>query len=145
MPYPECCLKGIDIKDAFSDDGELASCILYFKEAENPHCWRKQSINWQDDDDAIGFTLGQINQDGSLQFRFGLIVLSRQEIDRVNNRPQISRILSYEREELPHNRYHGNLLLATGVSKKKMKQVAATLAMYATEKTIPADGHCPSA
>jgi hypothetical protein len=141
MPYPDCCLKGIDLKDAISDDGEIGSHILYFKVAERPLSWEKQSINWQDDDSAIGFTLGQTNQDGTLQFKYGVLVLSRYEIDRINNRPQISGILSYEREPLQYNDYHGNLLLAAGVSKKKMKQVAATLVAYATEKIVPA---CPS-
>jgi len=140
MPYPECCLKGINLKDAFSEDGDLQSHIFYFiRHDENPHCWKKQSINWQDDDSAIGFTLEQKNADGSLQFKYGIIVLLRQEIDRLNNRPQINGILSYDREVLPDNRYHGNLLLAAGVSQKKMKMVAAILAIDATEKIVTSE------
>jgi len=135
MPYPEYCIKGINLKDAYSDEGDLGSHVLYFDKDETNEGWKKQSINWQDEDSVIQFTLDQRNTDGTLQFRFGIAVLSRIKIDEYNVRPVINGALSYERERMDNNEYHGNLILERSASKKKMKQIAAML-LLAVERSI---------
>jgi len=134
--YPEICLKGIKAKDCIGDDGNIRAHLLHFEKGRTDTSW-KQSINWQDDDQAIEFTLRQRRQDGSLLFKFGVAPLSRIEIDRINSRPFVNGALSYERELLgDDNKYHGNLILEGRTTKLKMEAIAAIL-VSAQEKVIP--------
>ena len=128
--FPPNCLKGIPNRTFLSEDNRLGSHLFHFQ----PGVHRKdgldeQSINWEDDSQARTFTLNQTNQDGTLQFKAGYTVLSRGEIDRINKRPTIRKLISYERKCTPDNKYHGHLLLKNDVSKKTMKNIAATLAI----------------
>jgi CRISPR/Cas system-associated exonuclease Cas4 (RecB family) len=53
----------------------------------------------------------------------------REEIDRLNCRPQIKGLLSYERSQVPENVFHGNVLLKVGTDKRTKRLVAAGLAL----------------
>ena len=45
----------------------------------------EQSINWEDDDSVIEFTLNQRRtSDNDLQFKAGVVILSRSKIDELN-------------------------------------------------------------
>ena len=48
--------------------------------------WTEESINWMDDEHALGFTLNQVKDGGELQFRIGVAILPRAELDRVKKR-----------------------------------------------------------
>ena len=137
MPYPEYCLKGIKAKDCISDDGEIEAHLFEFKKRNDSEDWR-QSVNWQDDDLAIEFTLRQTKPDGTLLFKHGIVSVSRREIDRINSRPSINGVLSYERDQLPDNPYHGHLVLEARIPKRKMWKIAAIL-IIAREELIPQD------
>jgi hypothetical protein len=89
----------------------------------------EQSINWEDDDSVIEFTLNQRRTDGALQFKEGVVILSRSAMDRLNKLPLVRGLLGYERSPLDGNPYHGNLLLPEEVPKAKMIRIAAGLAL----------------
>ena len=136
MNYPKNSLKGIPNDSYLSEDGSPGSHLFYFKENHlRDDGWIEQSINWQDDENAIHFTLGQRKEDGNYQFKSGVVVIPREEIDRLNRRPTVNELLSYERQPLENNSYHGNILLMSGVPKPTMKKLAAGLALAAS-KTI---------
>jgi hypothetical protein len=135
MPFPEYCLKGIKAKDCISEEGEILAPLLYFDKDVTSGSWR-QSVNWQDDDLAIDFTLAQKRSDETLLFKYGLVSLSRSDIDRIKGRPYVNGALSYDREPLPSNPYHGNLVLEDRVSKLRMKTIAAIL-VSAKERVFP--------
>ena len=136
MSFPDNCIKGIPSKDFLIDDGPVAPHLFYFKEHARHDGWVEQSINWEDDDSAIGFTLNQRKENGERQFKAGVVIVPRDEIDRLNRRPAVNSILSYERRPLKNNPYHGNILLRVNVPKPTMKMIAAGLAL-AVSRIIP--------
>jgi len=132
MGFPKNCIRGIP-DASYLPDGIVGSHLFYFDRPDRGDGWKDQSINWQDDDSAIEFTLNQRKENGQLHFRAGAVILPRLEIDRLNRRPSVNGVLSYERQPLHNNRYHGNILLRSNVPKHQMKQIAAGLALAVSE------------
>jgi hypothetical protein len=133
MEFPENCIKGIP-HASFVRDGWIGSELFYFKDRDlRLDGWVEQSINWQDDENAVGFTLRQVKKEtGEFQFKAGVAVLPRVEIDRIRSRYAHLDMLSYERQPLEDNYYHGNILLQRQMLKMPiMRQIAGALAMYA--------------
>lgn len=128
MNYPKNSIKGIPNNSFLLEDGTVGSHLFYFEQPRDDGMV-EQSINWEDDGSVIDFTLSQKKANGDLQFMAGVAILPRSEIDRLNRHPTIRGLLSYERSPLDNNPYHGNLLLQANVSKAKMKQIAAGLAI----------------
>ena len=93
--------------------------------------WGDLSINWEDDETAIDFTLHQTRSDGALHFPAGIAVVLRKEIDRIGNNVNIGGRLRYEREATDDNPFHGNLLLHEETPKRTMKLIAASIALVA--------------
>jgi len=85
----------------------------------------EQSINWEDDEGAVELTLNQEKSDGRIQFKGGIAFLNRTSLDAFKKEPIFSKIISYERNQLESNRYHGNLLLRTEASAKPNRRVIA--------------------
>ena len=63
MSYPEDCIKGISNKDAWfeGNEGPVASASLFRFSNDNDRndSMIEESINWNDDQHAIHFTLNQ--------------------------------------------------------------------------------------
>ena len=132
MEFAENCIRGIPNRDFLTSGRLVATHLFYFKEDDaRDDGWIEQSINWQDDDHAVEFTLRQKKENGQLQFRAGVAIVPRVEIDRIRERSMHGSVLSYERRALPDNPYHGNMLLRCNTDRAVMKQIAATLALYA--------------
>jgi len=129
MCYPDNCIRGISSFDQHMIDDDTVAPALFYFEMEQPRNggWTEGSINWHDDDGAIGLTLNQRKPDGRIQFRVGAAILPRDEIDHLIQRSRYSGQLSYDRCPQDDNRYHGNLLLQIGVGQRKMKVLAAAL------------------
>lgn len=131
MTFPENCLRGIPNSSFLDADGSVGSHLFYFRpEDVRDDGWTEQSVNWEDDLQAIEFTLNQEKEEGGKQFKAGVVILPRREIDRLNRQPTVNGVLSYERQQLDDNPYHGNLLLKTEVCKRVMKKIAAGLALH---------------
>ena len=130
MCYPDNCLRGISNQSQVQEDDLVANDVFYFLDDHTRADGTfEQSINW-DDENAIPFTLSQKRQDGSLQFRGGVAVIARCDLDRLSKLPAFGEALSYDRQPLPENPYHGNLILTAGISKARRKAIAVTLAMH---------------
>ena len=131
MSYPENCIRGIPNEQFLTEERTAATSLFLFDpNAARPDGWVAGSINWEDDDSAIGFTLNQKKDTGEIQFRVGIAVLPRVEIDKLGERPGINGRISYERESLKDNPYHGNILLDTRTSKELKRMIAANLALF---------------
>jgi hypothetical protein len=132
--YPDTCIKGIPNHSFVGPNGFPSTHLFYF---DPPHAredgWIEESINWEDDEQAIDFTLNQKKDDGTLQFKAGVALIPRGEIDRLNSQPSIANSLGYERAPLDGNPYHGNLLLQEAVPKAIMKKIAAGIALCVSE------------
>jgi hypothetical protein len=137
MSFPENCIRGIPNNSFLNDDGSVGSHLFYFDLTQTPKDgWFENSINWEDDDSVVEFTLRQEKLDGNLQFNGGLVIVPTEELNRLRNRPTIKSLLSYRREPLPDNPFHGDLLLRDDTSKPTMKLIAAGLAL-AVLRVIP--------
>jgi len=131
--YPENCLRGIPGQKQVVEDGLVESTVFFFSENHvRDDGVFEQSVNWDDDESALPFTLAQKREDGLPHFRGGVAVVPRSDLDRLSKLPVFRGDLSYERRPLEGNRYHGNLLLSSGVSKQRRRAMAATLAAHVT-------------
>lgn len=139
MDFPLNCIKGVKHSSLFCPDGS-PSADLFFVDLRYPRDdgWIEQSINWEDDNSVIDFTLNQKKEDGEIRFKAGVVIIPRNEIDLLSRQPTIIDTLSYERKKDPdyaENPYHGNILLKSSVNKQTMKKIAAGLAL-AVSKVI---------
>lgn len=132
--YPDNCIRGISNKNELAEDGSVSASLFYFSFPEREDGWKELSINWMDDDVSVEFSMDQKKDDGSIQFKAGLAIIPREEIERLSRSPTLMKgILTYERKILDNNPYHGNLLLHKDVSKSTMKKIAAGLALAVSE------------
>ena len=106
MNYPKNSIKGIPNNDFLIEGRTVASHLFDFKQIRDDRTV-EQSINWEDDESVVDFTLNQRKENGDLQFRAGVAILPRSEIDRLSRLPTIRGLLSYERSPLDE----ANLLL----------------------------------
>jgi hypothetical protein len=136
MNFPDNCIRGIPNDSFLNQDGSVGAHLFHFTGPDRDDGWIEQSINWEDDNSVIEFTLAQKKADGDVQFKTGVVVIPREEIDRLNYRPTVKGLLSYERQPIQGNPFHGNILLRAGTSKPTMKLIAAGLAL-AIERVIP--------
>lgn len=137
VSYPENCVRGIPNASYLNPDGSVGSHLFHFVQTTGrSDGWSEQSINWEDHDSVIEFTLQQTKEDGNLQFKGGAAIVPREEIERLNNQPTIKGLVSYERSPIQGNPFHGNILLRVNTSKPTMKLIAAGLAL-AVSKIIP--------
>ncbi len=133
--FPESCIKGISAQDQIGQGGNAAPHLFNFKDKIRPDGWKEQSINWNDDEEAISFTLSQERDNGSIQFAYGVAILPTHEIERVKRHIKVPSALSYERDALPGNRYHGNILLRGDIQKPLMRMISANIALFAELRT----------
>ena len=141
MTYPDNCIKGIKSDDSLTEDRLPQTHLFYWQEPARDDGWREQSINWQDDPDAIQFTLRQTREDNGrvrLRYREGVAIIPKASLDFIAKMGLILGHFSYERDEPPddNNPYHGNLLLRSDTPKSIMVQTAGCLAA-AVSSMIP--------
>jgi hypothetical protein len=133
MSFPNNCIRGIKSPTDLNEDGFPGSQVFYFDLAhDRTDGWMELSINWEDNDSVIDFTLQQRKDNGEIKFKGGIAVFPRTEIDRLNGLPRTKDLLSYERKELPKIPFHGNILLRSTTKKQKMMQIAVTIALAVT-------------
>jgi len=138
MSFPDNCLRGIPNATYLSAEGSVGSHLFNFNAgSDRGDGWAELSVNWEDDDSVIDFTLSQRKADGDLLFKGGAVVIPRAEIDRLNNRPTVRDLLSYERQPISDNPFHGNILLRAHTSKPTMKLIAAGLALAVSRVVLP--------
>jgi hypothetical protein len=135
--YPENCLRGIPNPQQVKEN-ELVDVDVFMFNNQNiiENSSHQISINWQDDDNAISFTLAQKRTDEELQFKGGVAVIPRSDLDQLSKLPIMKESFSYNRQRLQENEYHGNLILKLGFSPARRKMIANTLAAHVS-KIIP--------
>ncbi len=139
MNYPDKLIRGISNKDdvegvisGFAD----SSLFKKFQAGRDRNDdYLELSINWCDDAGALDHILQEEKEPGVLQFKFGAAILCRKEVDRLCKRPATKGKLAYERNLLPNNKYHGNILLDRSAYeiKKFRNMIASGLAICIDE------------
>ena len=135
MDYPDNCIRGLSKGCEITVEGFAPEHAFYFDNVQRKDGWDEQSINWEDDESVIRFTLNQKKEKGDIKYVNGVAVISRYNIDRLIDR-MAKGLLRYERKRIDGNRYHGNILLKSGTSKKAMKIIAAGISL-SVEKIVP--------
>ncbi len=141
MEYSENFLRGLSNDNCISD-GEVTSAAFQFKYDGKfvKNGWAALSICWEDNDSVIVLMLQQKQdeQDDHFQFKAGVARFQRESIDTISKLPAFRGIVSYEREHLDNNPYHGNLLVHTKSSKRQRKVLPALIAIQFSD-IIPRD------
>lgn len=132
MVFPDRCIRGIPNSDCLEEGGSLPNLSLFpfHDDRSREDGWIPESINWMDNDGVIDFTLCQKKEDGQEeQFRVGVAILPRSELDRLKKRTGIAEFFGYERAPLANNDYHGNILVSNKVSKTRRNMIRSALAL----------------
>jgi len=132
MDYSEQFLRGVSDESHIGEGDSISSAAFYFT-GKKPLEERtdgndEESIFWRDDEGADELILGQKKADGKIQFKAGAVIVDRSLFDNLAKFPLIKGLLGYERHELPENKYHGNLLLKKTVDKRRMQNIAGSIA-----------------
>jgi len=139
MTYPDNCIKGIPNNECLETFGDsvVATINLFCfpKDRCRPDGWTEESVNWMDDDNAVPFTLRQEKKAGELQFKAGVAILPRTDLDKIKKK--YYGLLEYERSPLEANSYHGNVLLKGSFPSHLKTQVRALLAH--ASQVVPRD------
>ncbi len=140
MNYPDRFIRGITETSVLRDrDRPLAidnvgRAAFSFNTSQNRQDSKNElSVNWEDDDAAISFTLTQKKESGRIRYQVGVAIVPRLAIDEINSKPAIPNLLSYERAPLPNNNYHGNILVDEQQSIHTKRMLAALLAASVVE------------
>jgi hypothetical protein len=133
--YPRRCIRGIRSKDHFHEDGILGAAAFQFE--HNPQrqdSFMEASVNWEDDPSVIDFTMNRKkgNTD-EFEFKAGVAVVSLERLRAGLRQFVESGALAYERNSLPDNRYHGNLLVKDSMAKPTIRLVMAGMALAVVE------------
>ena len=127
--FPERCIRGLSDKEDVTQEGRVNSQALYpnFKpKTQRPDKAFETSINWEDDETVIAFTRKQREQSA-----YGVAALRLEAIDYEIRASRAVGLLTYERQKLPSNQYHGNIVFAQEISQRFAKTLAAALATKA--------------
>ncbi len=84
------------------------------------------SINWEDDDRVVAFTLARREQT-----EHGVARVLRSQLDYVRQLRHCIGQFGYERREVDGNPHHGNLLFGASCGKPMEKMIASVLALDA--------------
>lgn len=123
---PSYCLRGLRRKDWIVDSN--ISALAFAPEpstsAHRDDGMAETSINWEDDETAIAFTLERRGHS-----EHGVARLPREEIDHIRRLQSCIAKLEYERRALDDNPFHGNLLYAVNCGKPLERMIAGFLAL----------------
>ena len=94
--------------------------------------WAACSIGWEDESSVVDVMMKQ-EKDGRPQFRAGLARFQRESIDGLMKSPAFTGGLSYDREPLSDNPYHGNLLVSSEATKTQRRLLPGVIATQYSE------------
>jgi hypothetical protein len=135
--YPAHCLRGISDKNSLDEDGIPTGSLFQFSKDNRGDGFVEESISWLDDDGVFDIIFLQKNKKDELQFKLGAVLLSKEKINQIMKINWIKNKLFYERQVIPDNKYHGNLLVNADTSKQTRNSISANIALQASEYVIP--------
>jgi hypothetical protein len=142
--FPKEMFRGVTVREQLNDDLTARASLFNFDEKhadiQRPDNYDEESINWNDDNNALSFTFCQ-TKPGSDKYQFiGIVTIHRKKIDYICKLPTIKGALNYERKSIDGNPYHGNLLLSKDISKPARNSIKGTIAVHC-EPAILRDLH----
>jgi hypothetical protein len=129
--FPEHCIRGVG-KEKYIYDDDTVSAGLFIPDKRTASTRGdggfETSINWEDNNDVLVFTLEYRDENNHLAFPHGAVRVPRQEIDHVNELESTRDTLTYERGPLPDNPYHGNIVFRGSLPNPRLTMIANILA-----------------
>lgn len=133
--YPDVFYRGISSKD-YVIDGRVTAEAFRFSEEDRGDGYKDLSINWNDDENSLRTALEQRKSNGKIQFASGVASLNMKTV-KIYLSPYFDKNqFSYERQSIPGNIYHGNLLITSDLAKGLRSLVSSGLAL-ATDTIFP--------
>lgn len=133
--YPDVFYRGISNKD-FIIDGRVTADAFQFSKEDRGDGYKDLSINWNDDGNALRTALEQRKSNGKIQFAAGVASLNMKTVKIYLSPYFDKKQFGYERQELPDNIYHGNLLVTNDLAKGLRSLISSGLAL-ATDSIFP--------
>ena len=135
--YAEKMIRGISDPSWVSDDGYASASLFQFKESNRLEGFLELSINWYDDEGALEQIFNQRKKDGGIQFKGGAAILSKKSVNSINKIPQYIGTTHFDRDKLPDNRYHGNIMISSNLHKMARLGISHYLAMHVEDIIAP--------
>jgi hypothetical protein len=125
---PDNCLRGLR-KANWVDDRSLIATEAFTPDprtaAGRKDGGKETSVNWEDDSQVENFTLADKSN-----ARYGAARISTVQIVQTSDTVvAVATPLSCERQRLPGNQYHGNIVYSAKVNMKMERMLAAALAL----------------
>jgi hypothetical protein len=130
MDYADKLLRGISNPQWIDAEGRPSGELFQFDVSSRIEGFSETSINWYDDEGALEHILSQRKKDeDTFQFKAGAAVIPRNSIDFLVNQPLYNGLIKYDRDELPDNKYHGNILRKTDLPKQTRNIISQSIAI----------------
>ncbi len=138
MIYPEQFLRGVSTEDSIRDNAPLLMLFLDFqKNKKRDIPFIELSITWFENSEAMSVLRAQKKDNGEIQFKHGVVVLSTMQLEKCKKMPIIRGNLQYEKYHLDENIYHGNILIPENIEKLVRNHIASSIALLCFEEYIP--------
>jgi len=136
MDYPDTFLRGLSSENSIVD-GILSAAAFqfHFETMKLRNGCAVNSIGWEDDGSVVDLLNKQEKKDspGSPQFKVGLARFKKDSIDYLMKLPAFRDVLSYDREPMDDNPYHGNLLISSASTEQQRKILPGYIAVSFSE------------
>ena len=130
-------IRGIS-DPSWVSDGYASAALFQFKESNRREGFSELSINWYDDEGALDQILSQRKEkDNTIQFKGGAAILSKESVASINKIPRYIGTTHFDRDELPDNKYHGNILISNNLHKMAKLGIQHYLAMHVEDIISP--------
>lgn len=135
--FPDICIRGVSDPNTIKDDwvSQSVFCFEYVKREEDGTERAELSVNWVDDAGAYETLINQ-KRNGKIQFSAGFFEIVRKKYDTVAQVVLRDYMLSYERQPVDGNKYHGNLLINVRIPDYILAQIKNTLALSVKGKIV---------
>jgi hypothetical protein len=129
MTYPNIMLRGITDGSVIDSDGRISSSFIKFEDKNRDDEKMEASITWHESDEAYS-AIWEQKKEGTdiIQFKCGVAHIPRERIDGIKLWANVAGLLSYEKKEIPGNRFHGNILLNKSTSPQINRTICGLIA-----------------
>jgi hypothetical protein len=128
MVYSDKLIRGISNPQMIDDQGKASGELFHFEDSGRIEGFSEVSINWYDDEGALDHILNQRKQDSAIQFKVGAAIILRNDIDHLIEL-LFKNLIYYDRDKLPDNIYHGNILRKSEVTKQIKTTISQAIAL----------------
>lgn len=139
MEFAKDFWRGIPNSSFISNNRLSAQAFQFDDNPDRTDSYRELSINWNDEPESLEVLLSQRKEkDDQIQFKAGAARIEVANLKLLFSSFIFDNSFKYERSPLPNNRFHGNLLIKSGLDKPERTMIQNGLALLANNnKMVP--------